>query len=70
MCARLKTQVAEPVGGFSDASIDGLLAAAEESPAGFRLLFQHALRDPSPAAHGRLRENGSGLQASSSASSP
>jgi hypothetical protein len=38
--------VEEPVGGFTDASIDGLLQAAAESPAGFRLLFQHALREP------------------------
>jgi AcrR family transcriptional regulator len=46
MCARLEAHVAEPVGGFTDNSIDGLLAAAVESPAGFRLLFQHALREP------------------------
>jgi AcrR family transcriptional regulator len=46
MCARLDAHVAEPVGGFTDASIDGLLDAAAESPAGFRLLFQHALREP------------------------
>ncbi|HKT06060.1 MAG TPA: TetR/AcrR family transcriptional regulator [Rugosimonospora sp.] len=46
MCARLEAHVEEPVGGFSGASIDGLLAAAVESPAGFRLLFQHALREP------------------------
>ena len=46
MCARLDAHVEEPVGGFTDASIDGLLAAAAESPAGFRLLFQHALREP------------------------
>lgn len=46
MCARLDAHVDEPVGGFTDASIDGLLAAAIESPAGFRLLFQHALREP------------------------
>ena len=45
MCARLEAHVAEPVGGFTDASIDGLLAAAAESPAGFRLLFQHARRE-------------------------
>lgn len=45
MCARLDVHVEEPVGGFTDASIDGLLAAAVESPAGFRLLFQHALRE-------------------------
>jgi AcrR family transcriptional regulator len=46
MCARLEAHVTEPVGGFTDASIDGLLAAAIESPAGFRLLFVHALREP------------------------
>lgn len=46
MCARLDANVDEPVGGFTDASIDGLLTAAIESPAGFRLLFQHALREP------------------------
>src|SRR6266705_996369 len=46
MCARLEAHVDEPVGGFTDASIDGLLEAAAESPAGFRLLFQHALREP------------------------
>ncbi|HCT77493.1 MAG TPA: TetR family transcriptional regulator [Micromonosporaceae bacterium] len=45
MCARLDANVGEPVGGFTDASIDGLLAAAMESPAGFRLLFQHAARE-------------------------
>jgi hypothetical protein len=46
MCVRLDAHVAEPVGGFTDASIDGLLDAAVESPAGFRLLFKHALREP------------------------
>ena len=46
MCARLDAHVAEPVGGFTDASVDGLLEAAAESPAGFRLLFKHALREP------------------------
>jgi AcrR family transcriptional regulator len=45
MCARLDAHVQQPVGGFTDASIDGLLRAAIESPAGFRLLFQHALRE-------------------------
>jgi AcrR family transcriptional regulator len=45
MCARLEAHVDQPVGGFTDASIDGLLEAAVESPAGFRLLFQHALRE-------------------------
>jgi len=46
MCARLEAHVDEPVGGFTDASIDGLLEAAAESPAGFRLLFHHAVREP------------------------
>src|SRR5260370_27706648 len=46
MGARLDAHVEEPVGGFTDASMDGLLEAAAESPAGFRLLFQHALREP------------------------
>jgi AcrR family transcriptional regulator len=46
MCARLDAHVEQPVGGFTAASIDGLLEAAVESPAGFRLLFQHALREP------------------------
>jgi AcrR family transcriptional regulator len=46
MCARLEAHVEQPVGGFTDASIDGLLEAAAESPAGFRLLFHHALREP------------------------
>jgi len=46
MCARLDAHVAEPAGGFTDASIDGFLVAAAESPAGFRLLFKHALREP------------------------
>jgi AcrR family transcriptional regulator len=46
MCSRLDAHVDEPVGGFTDSSIDGLLDAAIESPQGFRLLFQHALREP------------------------
>jgi AcrR family transcriptional regulator len=45
-CGVLSTHVAEPVGGFTDASIDGLLRAAAAEPAGFRLLFQHAAREP------------------------
>jgi AcrR family transcriptional regulator len=46
MCARLEAHVEEPAGGFTDGSIDGLLQAAAESPAGFRLLFHYALREP------------------------
>jgi AcrR family transcriptional regulator len=44
-CGVLSTHVAEPVGGFTDATIDGLMAAAAVEPAGFRLLFQHAARE-------------------------
>jgi AcrR family transcriptional regulator len=46
MCARLEAHVPAAAGGFTDASIDGLIEAATESPAGFRLLFNHALREP------------------------
>jgi AcrR family transcriptional regulator len=31
---------------FTDASVDALLAAAADDPAAFRLLFQHAAREP------------------------
>jgi AcrR family transcriptional regulator len=46
MGVRLNAHVEDPADGLSDASIDGLLAVASESPAGFRLLFQHAVREP------------------------
>lgn len=45
-CGALSDHVAERVGGFTDASIDGLLKAATAEPAGFRLLFVHAAREP------------------------
>ena len=45
-CAVLSDHVAEPVGGFTDSSIDGLLKAAIAEPDGFRLLFAHAAREP------------------------
>ncbi len=45
-CGVLGAQVAEPVGGFTDASVDGLVRAAAAEPAGFRLLFQHSAREP------------------------
>jgi AcrR family transcriptional regulator len=45
-CAVLGAHVADPVCGFTDASIDGLLKAAIVEPAGFRLLFVHAAREP------------------------
>jgi AcrR family transcriptional regulator len=44
--ALLTSNVNEQVGGFTDASIDGLLQAASADPAGFRLLFQHSAREP------------------------
>lgn len=46
VCGLLATHVGEQVAGFTDASIDGLLAAAAAEPHGFRLLFQHAAREP------------------------
>lgn len=46
VCALLAAHVGEQVGEFTAASIDGLLAAAAAEPAGFRLLFQHAAREP------------------------
>lgn len=46
VCGLLATHVGERVGEFTEASIDGLLAAAAAEPAGFRLLFQHAAREP------------------------
>ncbi|MBF9129091.1 TetR/AcrR family transcriptional regulator [Plantactinospora sp. S1510] len=42
----LRDHVAEPVGGFTDASLDGLLKAAIAEPAGFRLMFVHSAREP------------------------
>jgi AcrR family transcriptional regulator len=45
-CTVLGAHVAEPVGGFTDASIDGLIEAATADPDGFRLLFVHAAREP------------------------
>lgn len=42
----LASHVSERVGGFTEASLDGLVAAAAAEPAGFRLLFQHAGREP------------------------
>lgn len=46
VCTQLASYVSEPVGEFTGSSIDGLLAAAAAEPAGFRLLFQHAAREP------------------------
>jgi AcrR family transcriptional regulator len=43
-CGRLIT--ATGADEFTEASIGGLLRAAADDPAGFRLLFHHAARDP------------------------
>ena len=45
---RAQRRLAEATGvpPFTDASIDGLLAAAAGDPDGFRLLFHHAAREP------------------------
>ena len=43
-CARLVAAVG--AGDYTPESVDALLAAAVEDPAGFRLLFQHAAREP------------------------
>jgi AcrR family transcriptional regulator len=44
--AHERLAAAVPGPEFSDASVDGLVSAAAEDPAGFRLLFQHAAREP------------------------
>jgi AcrR family transcriptional regulator len=44
MCDRLIEAVGD--GEFTDASINALLSAARADPAGFRLLFHHAAREP------------------------
>jgi AcrR family transcriptional regulator len=43
-----RRRLAEATGAprYTDASIEGLLAAAADDPHGFRLLFQHAAREP------------------------
>lgn len=45
---RARTRLAAAAKGpeFSAASIDGLVAAASEDPAAFRLLFEYAVREP------------------------
>jgi AcrR family transcriptional regulator len=43
-CARLVAAVGDR--DYTPESVDALLAAAVEDPAGFRLLFQHAAREP------------------------
>ena len=45
-CAVLGDHITEPHGGFTGATIDGLLKAAVTEPDGFRLLFAHAAREP------------------------
>ncbi len=45
-CGKLAEGINEPVGGFTGAAVDGLVRAAAAEPDGFRLLFQHAAREP------------------------
>jgi AcrR family transcriptional regulator len=45
-CRRLATTAGAGAGEFTEASVDGLVRAAAEDPAGFRLLFHHAAREP------------------------
>jgi AcrR family transcriptional regulator len=44
VCARLVATVG--VGDYTASSVDVLVSAAADDPAGFRLLFQHAAREP------------------------
>ena len=44
--ARIRLAAAAHGPDFDAASVDGLVAAAAEDPAGFRLLFEHAAREP------------------------
>jgi AcrR family transcriptional regulator len=45
ICGRLAATVSESPGGFTDAAIDSLIAAAAVDPDGFRLLFRHVRRE-------------------------
>ena len=57
-CAVLSDHITEPEGGFTGATIDGLLMAAITEPAGFRLVFAHAAREPEfKAMAEQLRSN-------------
>lgn len=44
--ARSRLVAAVGVGGYTPESVEALIGAAAEDPAGFRLLFQHAAREP------------------------
>jgi AcrR family transcriptional regulator len=46
VCGRLAAAVGEKPGGFTEAAIDSLIAAAAADPDGFRLLFRHVRREP------------------------
>jgi AcrR family transcriptional regulator len=46
MCDQVEEHVPQPARTFTEDAVDGLLAAAAESSAGFRLLFRHAVREP------------------------
>ncbi len=44
--ARARLVAVVGAGGYTPESVDALIGAAVEDPAGFRLLFQHAAREP------------------------
>ncbi len=44
VCTRLLAACGDH--GFTDEAVDGLVTVASEDPEGFRLLFQHAAREP------------------------
>jgi AcrR family transcriptional regulator len=46
VCGRLAAAVREKPGGFTEAAIESLVAAAAADPDGFRLLFRHVRREP------------------------
>lgn len=46
VCGLLAAHIGERLCEFTEASVDGLLTAASAEPAGFRLLFHHAAREP------------------------
>lgn len=58
VCARLEAAATHQAGGFTGAGIEELIGVAAQSPAGFRLLFRHALREPEFKARvAKLRED-------------
>jgi len=57
-CSVLADLVRETVGEFTNAAVAGLVGAATAEPDGFRLLFQHAAREPEFRAWARQFQQG------------